>query len=145
MMAGAMRPRLFVIRRTVAEEGGATLTLVKTAAKFGLVALAALALVVLPGGGGALRVALSILTIAFFAAIALLAYRLYREHRFELDSLAQSQRLILYSSIGLAFLTFTATNRLFDRGGTGVVVWLALLALCSYGVFWVWTRYRRYE
>jgi drug/metabolite transporter (DMT)-like permease len=118
---------------------------VKTAWKFGLVALAALAFVVLPGGGGALRVALSILTIAFFVAIALLASRLYREHRFELDSLSQSQRLILYSSIGLAFLTFTATNRLFDRGGAGVVVWLALLALCSYGAFWVWTRYRRYE
>jgi drug/metabolite transporter (DMT)-like permease len=117
---------------------------VKTAAKFGLVALAALALVVLPGGGGALRVALSVLTIAFFAAIALLIHRLYREHRFELDSLSQTERLILYSSIGLALLTFTATNRLFDRGGAGVVVWLALLALCSYGMFWVWTRYRRY-
>ena len=41
-------------------------------------------------------------------------------------------------------LTFTATNRLFDEGGPGVLVWLALLALCPYGVFWVWTRYRRY-
>jgi hypothetical protein len=117
---------------------------VKTAAKFGLVAVVALALVVLPGGGGALRVALSLLTIAFFAAIAMLGFRLYREHRFELDSLQGSERLVLYASIGVALLTFTATNRLFDRGGAGVLVWLALLALCSYGVFWVWTRYRRY-
>jgi drug/metabolite transporter (DMT)-like permease len=117
---------------------------VKTAAKFGLVAVVAFVLVVLPGGGSALDIALTLLTIAFFAAIGLLAYRLYREHRFELDSLSQTERLILYSSIGLALLTFTATNRLFDRGGAGVVVWLALLALCSYGMFWVWTRYRRY-
>jgi len=117
---------------------------VKTAAKFGAVAVLALALMVLPGGGGALRVALSLLTIAFFAAIAMLGVRLYREHRFELDSLQGIERLVLYASIGLALLTFTATNRLFDRGGAGVLVWLALLALCSYGVFWVWTRYRRY-
>jgi hypothetical protein len=118
---------------------------VKTAAKFGLVAVIALGLVVLPGGGGALRVTLAALTIVFFAAIAALAARLYREHRFELDSLQQIERLVLYSSIGVALLTFTATNRLFDRGGAGVLVWLALLALCSYGVFWVWTRYRRYD
>jgi hypothetical protein len=117
---------------------------VKTAAKFGLVAVIAFALVALPGGGSALDVALTLLTIAFFAAIGLLAYRLYREHRFELDALQQSQRLVLYASIGLAFLTFTATNRLFDQGGAGVLVWLGLLGLCSYGVFWVWTRYRRY-
>jgi hypothetical protein len=67
------------------------------------------------------------------------------QHPGELDSLEQRERLVLYASIGLAFLTFTATNRLFDEGGAGVLVWLALLALCSYGVFWVWTRYRRYE
>ena len=78
------------------------------------------------------------------AAIAVLAARLYREHRFELDSLQQGERLVLYASIGLALLTFTATNRLFDRGGAGVLVWLALLALCSYGVFWVFQRSRDY-
>jgi hypothetical protein len=118
---------------------------VKTAAKFGVVALVALALVVLPGGGSALEVALTLLTIAFFTAIALLGYRLFREHRFELDSLETNQRLVLYASIGLAFLTFTATNRLFDEGGVGILAWLLLLALCSYGIFWVWTQYRRYE
>jgi hypothetical protein len=112
--------------------------------KLGVVALIALVLVVLPGGGSALDVALTLLTIAFFAAIALLGYRLYREHRFELDSLEPRQRLVLYGSVGLALVTFTATNRLFEEGGIGVLAWLALLGLCSYGVFWVYTRYRRY-
>ena len=27
----------------------------------------------------------------------------------------------------------------------GVLLWFALLALASYGLFWAWTRYRRYE
>jgi hypothetical protein len=26
-----------------------------------------------------------------------------------------------------------------------VILWFALLALASYGLFWAWTRYRRYE
>ena len=84
-------------------------------------------------------------TIAFFAAIALLGYRLYREHRFTLDALEPRQRLILYASVGLAFLTFAATQRLFDQGGVGALGWIALLCLASYGVFWVFTQSRRYD
>ena len=116
----------------------------QTAAKFGIVALIALALVLLPGGGEALSVVLTLLTIAFFTTIALFGYRLYRENSFTLDSLEDRQRLVLYSSIGLAFLTFTATNRLFDQGGVGILAWLALLGAASYGVFWVWSSYRRF-
>ncbi len=112
--------------------------------KFGVLAVIALALTALPGGGSALNVALTLLTIMFFTAIALFGYRLYREHLFELDSLTQNQRLVLYGSVALAILTLTASRRLFDQGGIGVLVWVALLAACSYGVFWVWTRYRSY-
>jgi hypothetical protein len=118
---------------------------VQFAWKFGVIALIALGLVVLPGGGNALDVVLTLLTIAFFTAIALLVYRLYRQYRFDLESLDDALRLALYGSLGLALLTFTATDRLFDAGGAGIIVWFALLALASYGLFWVWTRYRRYE
>jgi hypothetical protein len=116
----------------------------RNAWKFGLVALVALAVFLIPGGGSGLDVMLTVLTIAFFVAIAVLGYRLYRQYRFELDSLNDRQRLVLYCSVGLAFLTFTATNRLFDVGGVGVLAWLGLLAIASYGVFWVWTQYRQY-
>jgi uncharacterized membrane protein YebE (DUF533 family) len=118
---------------------------VNTAAKFGIVAVAALLLFLLPGGGSALNVVLTLLTIAFFVAIALLGYRMYRQYRFEIESLETRQRAVLYGSVALAFLTFTATNRLFDVGGAGVLAWLALLGLASYGVFWVFTRWRRYS
>jgi hypothetical protein len=122
-----------------------SLRFVQFAWKFGVVMLIALALTVLPGGGAALDVVLTLLTIAFFAAIALLVYRLYRQYHFELDTLDSTLRLALYGSLGLAVLTFTATDRLFDAGGAGVLLWFALLAAASYGLFWVYTRYRRYE
>ena len=71
---------------------------------------------------------LTLLSIAFFTAIAVLGYRLYRQFSFELDSLTDRQRLVLYGAVGGAFLTFCATSRLFDTGGAGVFAWLALLA-----------------
>ncbi len=118
----------------------------RTALKFALVALIALAVVAVPGGGGdkALNLLLVLLTIAFFTAIAFFGYRLYREHRFTLDSLTDRQRLVLYGAIGLAFLTFTATPELFATGGPGILAWIALLAACSYGVYWVFMRSRSY-
>jgi hypothetical protein len=118
---------------------------VQFAWKFGVIALVALLLVVLPGGGNALDVVLTALTIAFFAAIALLVARMYRQYRLDIDSLDANVRLALYGSLAIAVLTFTATDRLFNAGGGGVVLWFALLALASYGLFWGWTRYRRYE
>ncbi len=113
--------------------------------QFGILVAIALGITALPGGGEGLAAVLNVLLLAFFVAIALLAYRLYRENRFTLDSLEPRVRLILYASVGLAFLTFTATGRLFNAGPAGVLAWFALLALCSYGAFWVYTRARSYE
>jgi hypothetical protein len=118
---------------------------VQLAWKLGVVALIALALAVLPGGGNALDVVLTALTIVFFAAIALLVARLYRQYRLDIETLDPNIRLALYGSLAIAVLTFTATDRLFDAGGAGALAWFALLVLASYGLFWAWTRYRRYE
>jgi multisubunit Na+/H+ antiporter MnhF subunit len=120
-----------------------SLRVVQFAWKFGVVMLIALALVVLPGGGNALDVVLTLLTVAFFAAIAFLVYRLYRQYRLDLESLDSSLRLGLYGSLAVAVLTFTATDRLWHAGGAGVLLWFGLLAAASYGLFWVWTRYRQ--
>jgi hypothetical protein len=115
----------------------------RAAINFGIVALIALGFAVLPGGESTLNVILALLSILFFAAIAFLCYRLYREHRFTIESLSTKQRAVLYGSVGLAILTFTASARLFE--GAGILVWLALIAVASYGVFWVFQSSRRYE
>jgi hypothetical protein len=116
----------------------------RTAGNFAIVALIALFFTALPGGRGVLNVLMTLLTIAFFTAIAVLGYRFFRQHRFELDSLSERQRLVLYSSIGLAFLTFCATARMFGAGGLGALAWIGLLGICSFGLYWVWTQYRSY-
>ena len=111
---------------------------------FAIIALVALAIALAPGGGTGLAVVLWILTVAFFVAIALLGYRLYREHRFAIQSLSGLERGVAYASVALAFTAFTATNRLFGLGGGGILAWFALLGLASYGVFWVWRHATRY-
>jgi hypothetical protein len=116
----------------------------KTARNWAIILLVALVVVVVPGGGPAFNVIMACLSIAFFAAIAMFGYRLYHDNRFTLDALSDRQRFVLYGSIGVAMLNFTATSRLFDAGGVGVLVWLVLLAACSYGVMWVYVSYRRY-
>jgi drug/metabolite transporter (DMT)-like permease len=112
--------------------------------KLGVVALVALVIVVLPGGGNVLGVLLTLLSITFLATIAFLGYRLFRQYRFDIETLEPNVRLTMYGAIGLAIITFVATNRLFDAGGLGVLLWFALLALCSYGLYWTWARYRSY-
>lgn len=116
----------------------------RTAAYFAIVALIALAFTAAPGGDATLNVVLTLLTIAFCVVIALAGYRLFHRYRFELESLPERQRLVLYSSLGLGFLTLCATNRLIEAGGVGVIGWILLLALCAYGLYWVWTQYRAY-
>jgi hypothetical protein len=111
----------------------------KTARNIAIIALVAAAVVVIPGGGPAVNVILTVIGIAFFAAIALLGYRLYMENRFTLDALPTRDRTILYVSVAIAMLGFAGANR------WGVLVFVALLALASYGVFWVIMQQRRYE
>lgn len=117
----------------------------RAARNIGIIVLIALAVTLLPGGGPAVDVALTLVTALFFTAIAVMGYRLYREHHFSLDALESRQRLILYGAVGLAFLTFAATQRLFGAGGLGAIAWILLLCLASYGVFWVFTQSRRYD
>lgn len=116
----------------------------RTAVSFLVVALVALGLTLLPGGEATLNVLLTVLTLAFFVGIALFGVSLYRQNRLALDSLTTAQRAVLYGAVGLAFLTFTATRRLFDAGGLGLLVWFLLLAMASYGAFWAYSQSRRY-
>jgi hypothetical protein len=117
----------------------------KMARNWAIIALIALAIVVLPAGGPTLNVVWTLLSIAFFVGIALFVYRLWHQNQFTLTAMSDRQRFVLYASIGVAILNFTATSRLFDAGGIGVLVWLVLLALCSYGVMWVYVSYQRYS
>ena len=116
----------------------------KTARNFAIVALIALAIALVPGGGTGLGVVLWVLSLLFFVSIGFFGYRLYREHRFTIESLPAVDRTVAYVAVGAAFVNFTATGRLASLGGVGWLIWFAVLGACSYGVFWVWRRATAY-
>ena len=59
----------------------------KTARNIAIIAAVAAAVAILPSGKPAVNVLLTVIGIAFFAAVAMLAYRLYMENRFPADTL----------------------------------------------------------
>jgi hypothetical protein len=107
-----------------------------------ILVLAAL-VVAVPGGGTASSVALQAASLAFLAAIAWVASRMYREHRMALYSLGDRRRAIVYAAVGVATLTLSASARLLVDG-TGTVVWLLLLGGAAYAVFAVFRAARNY-
>jgi hypothetical protein len=107
-----------------------------------ILALAALVALV-PGGGNATEAILQAFVIAMLAFIAWFAVRLYREHRSDLYSLGDRNRAILYGSVGLATLTVTATDRLWNTG-PGLIAWFALIGAAGYGAYYVFRASREY-
>ena len=95
----------------------------------------ALALVVwlVPGGGTGSSTIYNVLTIILTAGLLFFGYRLYMEHRATIFGLGDNQRALLYGSVAVATVALLATNRLWDAGGLGALLWFALLVARGVG------------
>ena len=111
---------------------------------FAILILLAVAVWQIPGGGTATVTINNILGLIFAGGIVFFGYRLYMEHRTSLFTLEDRVRALLYGSVGLLALALIATSRLFDEGGLGVLVWLALIGAGAYGCVTVWRASREY-
>ena len=108
--------------------------------------IVALALVVwlVPGGGTGSSTIYNVLTIILTAGLLFFGYRLYMEHRATIFGLGDNQRAILYGSVAVATVALLATNKLWDEGGLGALLWFALLSLAGGGIYRVWRAYSEY-
>jgi hypothetical protein len=116
----------------------------KTARNVGIVAVVALAVVALPGGGDTARFVLGALSLAFLAAIGFLGYRLYMENRFTLLSMTTRHRAMLYGGVAAAGATLIGTSRLWESG-FGTLIWFVLLGGSGLAVYHAWVESRRYS
>jgi hypothetical protein len=117
---------------------------VQLARNIAIVAVVALAIVALPGGGTAADTVLAVISLAFLAAIVWFGWRLYKENQFTLMSLTDTHRALLYGGVALAFAALVATPRLWGHGA-GTVVWLAMLGAAGGALYYVWNESRRYR
>ena len=97
-----------------------------------------------PGGGEASATVSNLLSVVFVGGLFFFAYRLYMERRDSLFLLEDRQRGLLYGSAALATFALVATRRMWDAGGLGALVWLALLVGAGWGLYTVWRASRAY-
>jgi hypothetical protein len=116
---------------------------VKHVRNFGIVALLALGIWALPGGGAAADVFGAALFVIITVGIGLLAARFYAENRSEIYGLGDNWRLLLYGALGLIVLTMAGSPKLFDTGA-GTLLWLLLIAASIYALVRVFRHSREY-
>ena len=115
----------------------------KTARNVAIVALLALGVWALPGGGTAARFVGALLFVLLTVGLGLFAGRMYLEYRTSLYSLGDRYRGMLYGACGAAVFALASGPKLFDTGA-GTIVWFALMGGASYALYTVWRHSREY-
>jgi hypothetical protein len=115
----------------------------RTVRNIAIIALLALAVSVVPGGGNAAEAVLTALTLCFLAVLAVAGYQIYRQNKLSYFSLTDRQRAVLVGAVGAIVLMIAGTDELLDTG-FGVLVWIAVLGLAAFSIFSVWAESQRY-
>ena len=97
-----------------------------------------------PGGDRAGSTIANIISIIFVGGLLFFGYRLYMENRETIFGLEERQRGVLYAAAALIGITLVATRRMWDAGGPGAIVWMALIGVGVYALVGVWRAYREY-
>ncbi len=116
----------------------------RVARNISIIALIAVAVAFLPGGGQAAEAAIAVLTMAFLATLGLAARQVYRDNRLTFDTLPDDQRAVLLGSLGVIVLMVAGADEMLGGGGFGAVLWVALVACAVLAIVGVWTRARSY-
>src|ERR1700754_4112694 len=109
-----------------------------------IILVVAVAVWKLPGGGTAASAIGNIFSVFFLGGLFFLGYRVYMERRDTLFGLEERQRGLLYGALALAAFALIATRRMWDAGGLGALIWLAMLGAAAYAVYSVWRAYTTY-
>jgi hypothetical protein len=115
----------------------------KAARNFGIVALIALGVWALPGGGAAANFFGALLFVLLTIGLVIFAGRMYLEHRTDIYALGDRYRAMLYGAVGVAMWTLAAGGKLFDTGA-GTIVWFVLMGGAGYAAYTVYRHSREY-
>jgi hypothetical protein len=108
-----------------------------------IVMLLALIVAFAPAGGNAAEVVMTLITMAFLAAISWTLYVLARQNQLTLATLTDARRAILYGAFGMIALLIAGSDELFSSGG-GTVAWILLLAASLAAIWRIWVEANTY-
>lgn len=114
----------------------------RTARNVAIIALLALVVAAVPGGGNAADAILAVISLTFFALIGAAAYQLYRQNRLTYLGLTDGQRALVVGSLGAIVLMIAGAAELTGTGA-GLLVWLAVIAFSVIMLIKVWGDSRR--
>jgi hypothetical protein len=117
---------------------------VRVARNIAIIALLAVPVAFLPGGGQAARGVVAALTLAFLATLGFAGYQLYRNNRLTVDTLPDDQRAVLFGSVGVLVLMVAGADPMLGGGGFGAVLWVTLVACAVIAIISVWNRAHTY-
>lgn len=110
-----------------------------------IIALLALGVTVIPGGGAAAQTMLNALGIAFLAAIAWFAYTVYRQQELTLATMPDGRRALLFGSVGLIALLVAGYDQFREWGNGAILGWILLLAGAIIAIVAVWREATTYS
>ncbi len=116
----------------------------RTARNIAIIALVAVPVAFLPGGGQAAQTIITALTMAFLASIGFAGRELYRGNRLTVDTLPDDQRAVLLGSVGVLALMVAGAGPMLGGGGFGAVLWVTLVACAVIAIISVWSRAHTY-
>jgi hypothetical protein len=106
---------------------------VRAARNIAIIALLALVVAAVPGGGNLADGILAVLLMAFLVILAAAAYLAYRQNSLAYMTLDDRQRLILLGALGAIALMIAGADELLDTGA-GALVWIGVLGLSIFGI-----------
>lgn len=109
----------------------------------GIMALIALGLTVLPGGGVATSTVLGALTMAFLASLAWFVWVAHKENLLTLDALSEGWRALHFAAIGMLVFLVAGADEMFATG-VGTLAWIGLFGLSLFALFRVLQESRAY-
>ena len=105
----------------------------RAARNIAIIALLALVVAAVPGGGNLADGILAVLLLAFLAIIAAAGYLIYRQNHFAYMTLSERQRMWLLGALGAIALMIAGADELLETGG-GTLVWIGVLGLAIFAI-----------
>jgi hypothetical protein len=116
----------------------------RTVRNIAIIAILAVPIAFVPGGGGVADAVLAALGMGFLASIAAAVWQVHRANRLTLDSLPDNQRGVLFGAVGVIALMIAGAGQMLGGGGLGAVIWVTLMACAVIAIIGVWMRANTY-
>jgi hypothetical protein len=106
---------------------------VRAVRNIAIIALLALVVAAVPGGGNLADGILAVLSLLFLALIGVTGYMLYRQNRLAYLTLDERGRTVLLAALGAIVLMIAGTDELLGSGA-GTLVWIGVLGLSIFAI-----------